>query len=787
MLKLSISSKFVIFCSVLILTFALLLKLLTYHLFYNSFINLELNSVTHESELITQLFNKESDELIEDVRLLANIPAVWELVYALQNNDEAQLVLIREQIEHLLSQFLNNKSDYFRVRYVGVGNIGKEILRVEKGASGELIYAEEEALGYEAVMPYFQDAIHLQYNEVYLSGIQLDKQEEIVFTPHRPTIRAATPFFNAEGELFGLVVLDKNMQESFRFLEQFTKDGKLYIANENQDFLYHPSSEKAFLFELGDRYTLQNEFDEFFAGKQLDSLTLQDSIVHGDRAISANKAFINSAHKIRNVIIIVEHAFSSVTARSTQLMKELGVLSAVCLLLAIFFTIKFSKIFSKPLVATRNFAIDYIKGRRDQRDQLPISQNDEVGDVAQALSSLVSSLEKQADSREEVIHQLEESKVRLEKQAQELETQRKNAESASRVKTDFLANMSHEIRTPMNGVAGMIALLQDTSLSDEQRRYIDTLKNCSDGLLSLINDILDLSKIEEDMFTIRGEPTYLADLLKNVVTLFFKAASDKNIVIQLNCSSALDRPCFVDPVRVRQIVVNLLGNAIKFNKRDDTIVVAADVHESVVAISVEDHGVGIPKENQADIFDPFTQVDNSLTRSHGGTGLGLSISVKLARLMGGEIVLESEPNVLTRFTLKIPMICPIEAPPTPVNEAATETPHAIEQGLKVLAVDDDNTNRMIIRKFLGKMGCTVQLAENGLQALGRCQLERFDLIIVDIQMPYLDGVKTVEHLKRNGSYNQATPIIAATANAFEEDRQRYLQVGMSGYISKPIS
>ncbi len=365
---------------------------------------------------------------------------------------------------------------------------------------------------------------------------------------------------------------------------------------------------------------------------------------------------------------------------------------------------------------------------------------------------------------------------RLEEKNTQLFSARKAAEAASKAKSDFLANMSHEIRTPMNGVVGVASLLGETELNEEQREYVRTIERSSATLLALISDVLDLSKIEAGQLLWEQVSFSLDQLLHDIIQLFEGQARKKGIKLELRVE--IDQEKAVgDPVRLKQILLNLLGNALKFTDKG-TVQLRALRDGEQVRFEVEDTGIGIQQDALAGLFAPFCQADASTTRKYGGTGLGLTISRNLALLMGGTLEVESEVDVGSRFVCTVPLpIAQSTLEHLPVTEEPSVAP------LHVLIVDDNVVNRTVTAKILEHLGCSHEMACDGEEAISIYESGAFDAVLMDCQMPKIDGFRATAILRERGF---KVPIIALTANALAEDRQRCLDAGMDDYLSKPL-
>lgn len=388
----------------------------------------------------------------------------------------------------------------------------------------------------------------------------------------------------------------------------------------------------------------------------------------------------------------------------------------------------------------------------------------------------------------------------VEERTRQLRIEKERSERANRLKDEFLANISHDIRTPMNGILGMTDLALTTELSEEQREYLETVKLSADRLLRLLNDILDLSKIEAGYMEIQNEPFSPRQTAEHAMRTVSPRAVEKNL--QLSCRCAPDVPEAVrgDEHRVYQILVNLLNNAVKFTEKGSVELSLESEPAAngsiVLRYRVRDTGIGIPVEQQEAIFEAFRQADGSITRRFGGTGLGLAISSKLARLMGGEIRVESQPGQGATFTVEIlagPCSEPavesqFEAPPAPAHKIPSHSSARIpERRLRILLAEDNQVNRRLVELLMERQGHEVVSVENGRQAVEKAAQEHFDLILMDVQMPDMDGLEATRQIRAlERAVGGHKPILALTANAMRGDEEVCLKAGMDGYIPKPF-
>ena len=366
------------------------------------------------------------------------------------------------------------------------------------------------------------------------------------------------------------------------------------------------------------------------------------------------------------------------------------------------------------------------------------------------------------------------------------------AEAANRAKSQFLANMSHEIRTPLNGVIGNAQLLEMTEPTGEQKEYLSAIMLSGSNLLSLINDILDLSKIEAEKVVLENVDFSLRGCFKDVMRSQRSRIANKSLTLKLQVRHEVPDVLVGDELRVKQILLNLLGNAIKFTKEGSITLSAAikecDSSKALIKLAVTDTGIGIPQAVADDIFKPFVQAESSTTRQYGGSGLGLTISRKLAELMGGSIAVESTEGVGSTFSVLLPFQV-VHQVVQEISAPTAEVPTALWTGapLRILLAEDNQINWQLGKALLKKMGHAVTLAENGREALAALERETFDLVLMDIQMPVMDGEQALavirEREMRTGAHQQ---VLALTAYALKGEEEKFLAAGFDGYVSKPL-
>lgn len=379
---------------------------------------------------------------------------------------------------------------------------------------------------------------------------------------------------------------------------------------------------------------------------------------------------------------------------------------------------------------------------------------------------------------------------RIARRTRELEQSRREAEAANKAKSDFLATMSHEIRTPINGMLGMAQVLKETRLDTDQAESVDVILNSGTVLTRIINDILDLAKIDAGKMDIEKKRISIADIVRDAAQLLDTPARDQGL--SLTCDIPADLPDLAgDGLRLRQVLYNLLSNAIKFTEEGSVRVAAhlcvPDAVHADVTISVIDTGIGIPADRQKDLFQPFHQIDGSIARRFEGTGLGLVIARKLIELMGGTITLDSTIGQGSTFSIHLRL--PLAAQEV-ANGERDNTDRAIAlinaRRPRILAADDNRANRLVLKSMLKSLDIELVEASDGTEAVERALAEPFDLFILDIQMPGLSGLDVLAHARRAATGRTPTPAIAMSANAMTEQTRDYLSAGFDAAVPKPV-
>jgi len=372
----------------------------------------------------------------------------------------------------------------------------------------------------------------------------------------------------------------------------------------------------------------------------------------------------------------------------------------------------------------------------------------------------------------------------------EMQMAKREAEDARKIQEQFLANMSHEIRTPMNGILGMVQLIKGTLLDSEQTECINTVNECASNLLVIINDILDFTKISSGKIVFEQVDYVLKDIVNNCFRITHLKAKEKALLLREELDPAIYPVLLGDPVRLNQILINLVSNAIKFTHTGEILLKTKLVEETEDAVmlefSITDTGIGIAKDKLAIIFESFSQASTSTTRKYGGTGLGLAITKQLIEMQGGKIWVNSEPGVGSTFAFLLTIKKGNPQSLHTINMEGVQSSHELS-GVNILLVEDNIINQKVVIKTLTKQGAEIDTANNGKEAIGLLQLKEYDLVLMDIQMPEMDGFEATSHIRNKMDYplNQI-PIIAMTASALVSEKAKCLSMGMDDYLSKPF-
>jgi signal transduction histidine kinase/ActR/RegA family two-component response regulator len=508
------------------------------------------------------------------------------------------------------------------------------------------------------------------------------------------------------------------------------------------------------------------------SGRKANTLLLARPVtMEGDRLGS-----LVLAVRVPNMLAVLRQALGSA-----------GMIFVLSLVVAAMVAMALQARVSRPILAIARIAQRIAQTHRFN-DRVAVASNDELGVLAESFNAMLEEIERRDEALVEHRRQLEEDVEERNRVNAELRAAKEKAEDAALLKTQFLANMSHEIRTPMNGVMGMINLVLERCSDAEDREQLTVAQTAAQSLVKLLDEILDLSKIEAGKMTFETIDFDLPNMVEDALRMFQIAVRQKNLALRFDCPASCRKWVRGDPVRLRQVLINLVGNAVKFTAQGGIRVEIRPAAGDGLRFAVEDTGIGIAPEKREAIFDAFTQADGSHTRRFGGSGLGLTITRRLVELMGGKLQLDSEPGKGSRFFFQLPM--PAVPEPDPAAQG-NDPPAAVAlPRLRILVAEDNAINQRVIDSLLRRQGWTALLAGNGKLACEAWEREAFDLVLMDIQMPEMDGLEATRWIRqreRDRKSANPMPVVALTAHASQAQHDQCMAAGMDGVVTKPVS
>ena len=823
--QLDIATRLVLLFLFVVVLSTSVIGILTYQKMNHVLIKEELGQMDTSTLLLSKQLLEKISELKRNVLFLAQTPPVEGIMRARKNGgvdpyDNSAEADWRKRLSRIFSEFALANPDYFQIRFIGGENDGRSIVRVDQeNNTVNVVTGTDDDLQANGNRSYFKNTVSLDKGSIYLSRIELDREQGQITIPYTPVLRAATPVYSSDGNVFGIIIINLALRTFFDNLASSKEtDQAIYATTQTGEFLIHPDKDKTFRFELNDSYKIS---DEFYGAKNYFSRETDTVIVNSLNnkkiALGFRKVHFDSMQPNRYINIIVATDYKTLIADALVLRNEIiGTLVLFILLafvMAYFVSRPIVNEISKLSVAVEHSpasvvvtdadgTIEYVNNKFTaltgyQREEA-IGKNPRILQSGQTADEVYRELWNTISSgkpwRDEILNRKKNGELYWEdlsilpivgkdghvqhfvalqvditerKQTeQEIQAARKTAEDANLAKSQFLANMSHELRTPLNAIIGYSEMLVEEAAGRGEKQTLDDLQKirwAGKHLLELINDVLDLSKIEAGKVELVPEVFTVAELIEEVRETVQPLVEKNRNRLLIECDLAVG-DMNTDLLKLRQVLFNLLSNASKFTK-DGTIKVkvqrTGNDDGEIMKFTISDTGIGMNQAQLARLFQPFTQGDNSITGQYGGTGLGLAISYRFCKLMGGDISVTSTEGEGSEFTVQLPVQLPVDDQPAAqqdlhIDEMTTGQRENqvgdLDAGI-VLVIDDEVEARELLSAHLRKSGWNVAVAADGQTGLRLARELRPAAITLDVLMPGLDGWSVLQVLKADPELN----------------------------------